>query len=928
MKTVLTPGEWTVLQEIVNTAADLENDHREAYLLKACEGEPRLRSRVDSLLAAFSTGEATSGKATFLGSAIEEAASLTLADELPAAGARLGPYRIQAVIGRGGMGVVYEALRDDDQYRMRVAIKAVATGLLSRDLLQRFRNERQILANLDHPGIARLLDGGATDAGLPYVVMEFVDGLPVDEYCNRAQLTRRQRLTLFVSVIRAIQYAHQKLVVHRDLKPGNILVTGQGEPKLLDFGIAKLLGLDDQGDSQPKTLDMSRMMTPEYASPEQILDQPITTATDVYQLGVVLYQLLTGRLPFAVSGTGLLKLQQEICERAPVKPALGDDLDLVILKALEKDPSRRYTSAAAFADDIESYLRGFPVQARPASWGYVTRRFVRRHRLASLAAALSLLLIAGSVIGMAMLTKRARTETTTANQVTDFVVGLFDSNDPNNGRGDQITARQLLDRGVPRIEAGLRDSPEVRARLLDTMGGIYTRLGAYQEANRLLSESIDLRKNVLRREDLDLVGTVSNLADNAGNLGHMGEAENLYREALRIDRKLIRGDSDDLAVGMSNLSSILSEEGKLTEAETLNRQALEMRRRVLGLSARGTLVTANNLETIYMQEGKYVQAEPLARDVLTRRQTFEPEFHPDLGFSWNNLAGTLLALGRYDEAESAARKALQIRSKAYPAEHPQIQWARTTLAEVLCAAGKAAEAEPLAQQALGQALSTAADGNSLSAYAQYVLGTIRLDEGKGAAARKLFEAALAIREKSSAPGSHYIATNWLKLAETDMALDNLPSAVTEAERAAGMFQASLGPSNVLLADARTVLAELQTAQAHWTSAESLARQAIDIYGVTLPPVHPAMARAQSALGWALWKSGKSDGAGEKLQSAYEMDRKVFHNAVATPRGARVAANWLGFLRAQSRTGEAERVASEIALWQPAAIVADTGQTAK
>jgi serine/threonine-protein kinase len=911
MRTVLTPDEWTVLQEIVNTAADLDYEHRDAYLLKACDGQPLLRSRVDSLLAAFSTGEAT-----FIGSAIEQAASAALDKELPTAGARLGAYRIQGVIGRGGMGVVYEALRDDDQYRMRVAIKVVATGLLSRDVLQRFRNERQILANLDHPNIAHLLDGGATESGLPYVVMEFVDGLPIDEYCTRNQLTQRQRLTLFVNVARAIQYAHQKLVVHRDLKPGNILVTEHGIPKLLDFGIAKLLRLDDQVASQPKTVELGRMMTPEYASPEQIRDEPITTATDVYQLGVVLYQLLTGRLPFPVSGTGLLKLQQQICEREPLKPALGNDMDLVILKALEKEPASRYTSAAAFADDIESYLRGFPVQARPASWGYVTRRFVRRNRLGSFTAALFLLLIAGSVIGMAMLTKRARIEASTSNQIADFVVGLFDSNEPGNGRGDQITARELLDRGIPRIEGGLKDSPEVRARILNTMGGIYNRLGDYRNAAHLLSESIDLRKNVLRREDMDLAGTVSNLADNAADLGHMGEAENLFREALRIERKLFRGDNQDLASGISNLSSILGEEGKLAEAETLNVQALEMRRRVLGLNAPETLITANNLETVYMQEGKYSQAVTLARDVLTRRQAVEREFHPDLGFSWGNLANTLMALGQYDEAETAARKALQIRLKAYPAEHPQIQWGRTTLADVLCSAGKAAEAESLAQQALAQSLSAAAEGNSLTAYAQYVLGAVRLAEGKTPAARKLFEGALALREKSQPPGSHYIATNWLNLAETDMALDNLPTAVTEAERAAEMFHAALGPSNVFLANAKTVLAELHAAQGHWSITASLSQQALDTYRVALPPVHPATARAQSTLGWALWKLGKSDAAAEKLQSAYQMDRKVFHNLAATRQSARVAANWLDFLRAQGRTDEANRVASEAALPHP------------
>jgi serine/threonine-protein kinase len=892
MKTVLTPAEWTVLQDIVNTAADLDAAQRSAYLDEVCAGQPQLRSRADSLLAALASDESS-----FIGAVIQQAASATVDGDLPAAGTRIGPYRIQSVIGRGGMGVVYEAFRDDDQYRMRVAIKVAVIGLLSRNLIQRFRNERQILANLDHPNIARLLDGGTTDGGLPYVVMELVEGQPIDAYCQQRQLTVRQKLALFVQVAKAVHYAHQKLVVHRDLKPENILVTGHGEPKLLDFGIAKLLGLDHEGAPQAITAEIGRIMTPEYASPEQIRDEPVTTATDVYQLGVVLYQLLTSRLPFKASPSSLVRLEQEICEREPARPGIDNDLDLVILKAMEKEPARRYASAGEFAADIERYLSGFPVEARPASWVYVTRRWVRRHRLASIAAVFFLLLLTGSIIGMAILTRRAQTEAKTANQVTDFLVSLFDSNDPRNGRGDQITARELLDRSAPRIDASLKDSPEVRARLLDTMGGIYTRLGSFKEADRLLNESIELRRKVLRREDRDLASALSNLADNTANLGQLAEAEKLYREVLRINRKILSPDDDDLAASIANLSSVLFEEDKLQEAETLNVQAVEMRKRILGVDAPDTLITMNNLETVYMQEGQYVKAEALARDVLNRRLRTENQWHPDLGYSWSNLAGVLMALGRFDEAESAARKGLEIRLKAYPAEHPQIQWGRIKLAEVLNAAGKTTEAGQMAQQALDQLLKSVGPDTTNTAFAKQALATSLLEQGDAAGARKLFTEVLAVREKSLQPGSVHIALSWLRLAEADMALKNFPLAATEAERAAGMYQATLGPANVFLAGVRTVQAEIEAAEEHWPQSQSLAQKALDLCRATLPPDHPDTARAQSALGWALWKQDNPAQAGPLLEAACATDRKAFHDPAGTRPSAQVAARCAAFLHA-------------------------------
>ncbi len=663
-------------------------------------------------------------------------------------------------------------MRDDDHYKKQVAIKVAAAGLSSPALLKRFGVERQILADLDHPNIARLLDGRATESGLPYVVMEFIDGRPIDDYCRERYPSARRKLELFVQVVRAVHSAHRKLVVHRDLKPGNILVSADGQPKLLDFGIAKLLDLRADATAPALTVESGRMMTPEYASPEQIRDEPITTATDVYQLGVVLYELLTGARPVAAGSSGRMSLEHDICERAPAKPGIDTDLDRVVMKAIEKEPDHRYASAAEFADDIDRYPGGFPVQARPVSWSYVTARFIRRHRFGFAAAALFAVLLAASVIGMAILTRRAQTEARTATRVTDFLLDLFSANDPSQGRGDQVTARELLDKGVPRLESSLKDEPEVQARLLDTMGAIYTRLGPYPQAKRVLRRSLEIREKALRRRDIALANTLSNLADLAGDRSELPQAEQLYREALRIFRAKLPDNDDNIAAALSNLSSVLFDEGRLKEAERLNREALARRERTLGLDSPETLITMNNLETVLAEEGQYANAEAIARQVLERRQRTESPSHPDLGYSWANLARTLQLLGRYPKAEDAARRALAIRLRAYREDHPEVQWSRMILAGILTDEGKPEEALPLARHATDGFLPTAGQNSTDTAYAEDGLGLALLDEGRARDARTYFVRPFDARSHALAPDSLTIAKSWLNLGRDDRELEN------------------------------------------------------------------------------------------------------------------------------------------------------------
>jgi non-specific serine/threonine protein kinase/serine/threonine-protein kinase len=418
----LTRDEWQKVRAIFERALEINQPERHDFLNAACAGDPGLRSEVESLIAADQ--EASGG---FLSGQAIEAAGVAPALEKPEAlpGQRIGPYRIIEEIGRGGMGTVYRAERADDQYRQRVAIKVVRGGLSDDFSIQRFKAERQILANLDHPNIARLLDGGATGDGQPYVAMEYIQGLAIDAYADAHKLPVGARLDLFRTVCAAVAYAHQRLVIHRDIKPANILVTESGEPKLLDFGIAKILDAEPSGQTGDPTVTMLRQMTPEYASPEQVRGEAVTTATDVYSLGVVLYGLLTGRRPYRVTSRAPHEIVQAVLETEPEKPstaidraeatsaeavsltrngnpdklrrALRGDLDNIVLRALRKEPERRYASVEQFSEDIRRHLEGLPVTARPDTLRYRGTKFVRRHKVAVLAGAAAVLALLGGM---------------------------------------------------------------------------------------------------------------------------------------------------------------------------------------------------------------------------------------------------------------------------------------------------------------------------------------------------------------------------------------------------------------------------------------------------------------------------------------------------------------------------------------------------
>ena len=526
-----------------------------------------------------------------------------------AAGSPIGPYRILQEIGHGGMGTVYLAERADNQYQKIVALKLLR-GWSAGDerLVRRFLEERQILAGLDHPDIARLFDGGVTPDGLPWFAMEYVEGVPIDRYCDERRLPIEGRLELFCRVCAAVQYAHRNLVVHRDLKPANILVTADGGVKLLDFGIAKLLGGDGPDAAASLTATGERLMTPLYASPGQIRGDPISTASDVYALGVILYELLAGRYPYRLATREPHAVVRAILEQEPERPSvavlrpaeasdvsghqrdmapaklarrLRGDLDTIVLTAMQKDPARRYGTVEQLVADVRRHLAGLPVTARPDSRLYCTEKFIRRHRAGvTVAAAITLLVIGFAVVAAVQSVRirlqaaRIAVERDRAEEVSRFMAGLFRASDPFAGAGAGLTAREILDSGAARIDRELTDQPETRAQMMLEMGRAYFGLGARDRARRFGEVSLAIRRRASPGAPLEIAQTLDFLGLVRLEQGELDGAERAYREALELRRQLLGAGHRDVARTLNGLAGMLRAAGRFRDADSVSRLAV------------------------------------------------------------------------------------------------------------------------------------------------------------------------------------------------------------------------------------------------------------------------------------------------------------------------------------------------------------------
>jgi serine/threonine-protein kinase len=834
------PNRDARVDALLEGALDQPVDERAAWLAGRCGGDAELAAEV-ARLAALSEGELDELVApvhAFAAEALDEPAARAAAPGRPlAAGERIGAWTITGTLGRGGMGIVYAAERSHGGFLQRAAVKVLPHAASSPDAVRRFERERRILARLAHPHIAHLVDGGIDARGLPYLVLERVDGEPVDAYSDRLRLPLESRLRLVVEIATALQAAHARLVVHRDIKPSNVLVTAAGDVKLLDFGIAKLLDPEEADDELVLTATEGRPMTPTYASPEQVTGASITTASDVYQLGLLIYELVTGRRPQASRTSSLAELVDLICRREPDPPSraalVGEpdevaaraalrgttparlarrcrpELDAIVARALAKEPERRYPAAIELAEDLERFLAGRPVRARRATLRYRAAKWMRRNAALATAAAVASLLTFGYAVAVTLQARaidrqreRAELEAAKAAEVERFVLDLFRSSDPAVALGRDTTARELLARGAERLERELAGQPEVQARLGGTLAEIYGRLDLVAEGRALVEQALARQRALHGDRHPEVADSWRRLGvllrldgDDAGSAAAL-------REAVGIRRRLVPLDEAGLAHDLGQLGESVRRTGDLTGAEAAYGESLELRR-ARGDRA-GVADSLTNLASLHYSARDYARAERLNREALALLVEARGERHPDTAIVRFNLGLSLRRSGRDAEALAELERALEIHREIYGEEHFTTLWTRLERAMALQQAGDLARAEAELAAVVPALAAKLGPDDPRVADAEFSFGMLRYRQRRFAEAEPHYRAALAGLERRYGAAHYRLTPPSLWLGRTLRELGREPEAVELWRAARGMVRP--GADDRLAADLDTELA--------------------------------------------------------------------------------------------------------------------------
>jgi eukaryotic-like serine/threonine-protein kinase len=866
MKTV--NPKWARIQELFNQAADMPLADRGAFLDKECGNDAGLRKELEALLSSDAGPPSNSPQSGIRASVLTQAVGLSLSKvqrdrRAELVGSVVGAYRLTSVLGHGGAGTVYLGERADRQYSARVAVK-ILDHTLHDDIAHRFLAERQILANLNHPHIAKLFDAGETGNSQPYLVMEYVHGEPVDRYCDNNKLTIKQRLQLFLKVCEAVQYAHQNLVVHRDLKPGNILVTPDGTPKLLDFGIAKLL--DGQPNkagpvtSQPLTRMNDRVLTPEYASPEQILGQNITTTSDVYALGIVLYELLAGTRPYQVNVVSQLELERIICILDPPWPTqvlqqirdgkhqgleiakiaearsisskrlqheLDGDLDAITMRALRKEADQRYNSVEQLIDDVERYLSNAPVLARQGNWLYYSRRFVSRHWIGVSASAAVIVTLVATAAVLSYQNQRIKEQRDLANQeseraesVSNFMLDVFNSSDPFESQGKQVTAKELLDKAGAQINNDLTQQPEVRARLMANIGKAYQRQSQPEVAIKYLQDALQLLRNQPSTSTIVLAKSLDSLANAQRDAGDYGSAQASLTEAMSV----------------------------------LNKDAVDQKSVYLQV--------LTDLARVNLRQTKFQQSEQRFREALTVARTLYGNAHPETATLLGSLGQVMMYQGQLAAAVSFTREAVAIDHATLNENHPDRIAMDLALAIALSKLGKTDEATTISIDALNRLKFLYGSRNIKVSHALDILATLSQRKQQWDAAERYMREAVDIT--ASALGSNNINTADLQtgLAQILIRRQRYREAEMELDKALVFLRSPQNQNSQYLASAEYMLADVYAYTHREKNAVALLQNNIPRWQQsTAPPGF--LARSQNLLGWVQWNM-KHDAASRKL----------------------------------------------------------------
>ena len=865
-------GNWARARYLFERAVDLAPADRAAFVERECASDAHLKREV---LALFRADDAARG---ILDAPLDITGLVQLEDHsAPQAfgtGTLIGAWRLLEELGHGGMGVVYRAERADHAYEQRVALKLVRGGLVSGTLEKRFLRERQILARLQHPGIARLLDGGFTSEGQPWFVMELVEGEPITEWAIRNDLEVRQRLQLFLEACDAVQYAHRQLVVHRDLKPANILVTREGRIRLLDFGVARLL--DDAEAEAGLTRTGMLLLTPEYAAPEQIRGELPTTATDVYGLGAVLFELLSGTRIRQLDSTALTDILRSVQADTPrlvsqdlpvsLQRRLRGDLETIVHRALATEPERRYATIDALAEDIQRYLDDRPVLARPDRLRYRLGKYVRRHRLGVGVATAASVLLALGVTGTLWQAAEARREATRAREMSAFLQDLFSSVDPERAQGRVVTARELLDAGSARVDA-LRADPDVRVDVLLTLGDLYHRLGVFDRSEALLVEAETEALAAFGENDVRTADVRNSLGYVLTDMSRYDEAATVIDRALAASRRL--DDPVVLSHGIDALAHLRLAQGRYEETRGLRRELLELNTELHGADSWEVAASLQSLGVTEMDLQNFAEAGRLLAEALRREREIVGSQHPSVANTLEVIAVLKLREGRPWEAEPYQREALAIRTLVLGEDHPDVARSLDQIALILQRQDRRAEAVELYERALELRRRVLGGKHVRVADTLTNLATMDYQSGHlaGAAARQ--REALDIYRESFG-GEHPLVLNGMsnlgailrEAGQYDEADEVLTNALVLRRQSLGEEHTDVAVSLLHLAILHRLTGRLPTAEQHF-------RQAHAIFAARLPADHPRLAETRMGLGATLVLSGRVAESLPLLESACE-----------------------------------------------------------
>jgi eukaryotic-like serine/threonine-protein kinase len=722
----LNPEQWQKLSPYLDQALTLTDEERARWLADLRAQDPSLAAQIQALL----DDQRAANNEGFL----ETSPVLPIQGD-GSAGEIVGAYRLLSMIGQGGMGMVWLAERSDGRFQRQAAVKFLGMGLASGGAAARFKREGAILGRLSHPHIAELLDAGVTPAGRPYLVLEFVDGAPIHHYCDEHKLDVAARCRLFLDVLSAVAHAHASLIVHRDIKPSNVFVSREGQVKLLDFGIAKLLeGEGSDGSATLLTHEAGSALTPEFAAPEQITSAAVTTATDVYSLGVLLYLLLSGQHPAGPGPHSAAGLVKAIVDTEPprvsdaavssvalassisagrgatpekLRRQLQGDLDTIVAKALKKDPRERYVSVTALADDISRYLRSEPISAHPDTLAYRTAKFVRRNRVTVTLASLALVAVLAGVAGTLLQARTARQqrdlairERDRATRISGFMTDMFKQSDPTENAAKDVTAREVLDKASKDIDSGLAKDPELQAQMMHVMGNAYTNLGQYKQAEALMRRAVELSRASAGPSAPQTLNLIDELGGTLAQQGGFAEAEKLQRQALEMQTRVLGPDHPDTLSTMGDLSATLAMSGKLPEAEKLGRETLDKQLLVLGPEDHHTIATMDDLAATLGEEGHFAESVDLERQTIeVERRVFGPD-HLGVLMSMGNEADSLYSMGRLAEAQQLLEQTRPIQLRVLGVKHPETARAAYNLGCIAAMNGKRDEAFTFLNEAI------------------------------------------------------------------------------------------------------------------------------------------------------------------------------------------------------------------------------------